>query len=104
MSNEPGQYDNSVTTGGQSSSSHNVWRGIGLALLLHLIQVPLAFLTSGISLIFLGVSQLVYIIPAIVVYKRNDRSEIVKGLIIAAAITFLLNATCTVLFFASIHW
>jgi hypothetical protein len=80
----------------------DVWRGIGLALLLHLIQVPLALLTTFISLIFVGLSQLVYIIPAIVVYRREGRSGMVKGLIIVAAITFLLNAACTGLFFASL--
>ena len=84
------------------SSSKDVWRGIGLALLLHLIQIPFTFITYMFSLIFVGVSQLVYIVPAIVVYRRNGRPGVVKGLIIAAAITFLLNATCTAIFFATL--
>jgi hypothetical protein len=50
--------------------------------------------TSFISLIFIGIIQLVYIIPAIIFYYRDGRRGVVKGLIIGAAITFLLNATC----------
>lgn len=75
----------------------DIWIGIGIALLLHLIQLPLAALTVFVSLIFMGVTQLLYIIPAIVVYHRKKRRGVVKGLIIAAAITFLLNATCSAL-------
>jgi len=84
------------------SQHGEVWRGIGLALLLHLIQIPFTVITYMFSLIFVGVSQLVYIVPAIVVYRRNGRPGVVKGLIIAAAITFLLNATCTAIFFATL--
>src|SRR5438552_5115696 len=65
--------------------------GLGLLLLLHLIQIPLAMVTLGISLIVLGLSQLVYVIPAIIIYRRKGRPGIVKGLIIGAAITLLLN-------------
>ena len=79
-----------------------IWRGIGLALLLHLIQIPFAFVTSFFSLIFIGVSQLVYLIPAILHYRSLGRRGVVKGLIIAAAITFLLNATCTAILFAAL--
>jgi hypothetical protein len=86
----------------ERSQQREIWRGIGLALLLHLIQIPFAFVTSFISLIFIGVSQLVYLIPAILHYRSLGRRGVVKGLIIAAAITFLLNATCTAIFFAAL--
>jgi hypothetical protein len=78
-----------------------IWRGVGLAFLLHLIQIPLTFVTSFFSLIFIGISQLLYIVPAIVIYHRKGRPGVVKGLIIAAAITFLLNGTCTLIVFAA---
>src|SRR5262245_4488540 len=78
----------------------DIWRGIGLGLLLQLIQIPLAAVTSLISLVFIGVSQLLYIIPVIVIYGSQGRPGIVKGLAIAAALTFLLNATCAAIFFA----
>ena len=86
------------------SQQNDIWRGVGLALLLHLIQIPLAILTTFISLIFLGVSQLVYIIPAIIYFYREGRRGVIKGLIIAAAITFLLNATCTALVLGNLNF
>ncbi len=83
----------------QQSQTNDIWRGVGIALLFHLVQIPLALLTLFMSLIFLGLTQLIYIIPAIIIYKRKGRPGVVKGLIIAAAITFLLNAACTGIFF-----
>lgn len=68
-----------------------------------MIQIPFAFVTSLISLIFVGISQLAYIIPASVFYWRDGRRGVVKGLIIVAAITFLLNATCTVIIFTALN-
>jgi Na+/proline symporter len=73
--------------------------GIGLLLLLHLIQIPLAVMSVGVSLVAIGLSQLLYVIPAIIIYRRKNRPGMVKGLIIGAAITFLLNGACTALFF-----
>ena len=73
--------------------------GIGLLLLLHLIQIPLAAMTMGISLIGIGVTQLLYVIPAIIICIRSDRLGMVKGLIIGAALTFLLNGLCTAVVF-----
>jgi len=89
---------------GQPSRQGEIWRGVGLALLMHLIQVPLAAATVFISLVFMGVSQLLYIIPAIVIYRRKGRPGVVKGLIIAAAITFLLNATCSALVLSNLDF
>jgi len=86
----------------ERSQQWEIWRGVGLALLLHLIQIPFAFVTSFFSLILVGVSQLVYLIPAILHYRSLGRRGVVKGLIIAAAITFLLNATCTAIVFAAL--
>ena len=51
----------------------------------------------------MGISQLLYIIPAIVIYRRRGRPGVVKGLIIAAAVTFLLNATCTALVLGNLN-
>src|SRR5262249_16853659 len=87
----------------QRPQQEEILRGIGLALLMHLIQLPLAAITVFTSLIFMGVSQLLYIIPAIVIYRRKGRPGVVKGLIIAAAITFLLNATCSALVLSNLN-
>ncbi|MBO0860704.1 MAG: hypothetical protein J2P21_19915 [Chloracidobacterium sp.] len=77
-----------------------IWRGFGTAFLLHMIQIPLAAVTGLTALIFIGVSQVLYIVPAVIIYYRNGRYDVVKGLVIAAALTFLLNATCTAIFLA----
>ena len=97
MQNEP-QVPN------QAATNRDVWIGLGLTLLLHLIQIPLAIVTVAISLIVLGVSQLLYIIPAIIIYRKKGRPGVVKGLIIGAAITFLLNAACTGLMFRNLDF
>ena len=97
---EPKKSENPLATDKPAADKNDVWRGVGVALLLHLIQVPLMLVTAAISLIFIGLSQLIYIIPAIVIYNRRNRPGVVKGLIIIAAITFLLNATCTALVFS----
>lgn len=86
----------------QGGQKREIWLGIGAGLLLHLIQIPLAAVTGFVSLVFIGVSQLLYIIPAIVIYGRRRRPGIVKGLAIAAALTFLLNATCAAIIFAAL--
>ena len=71
-------------------------RGILLGLVLHgVLLVTMVVPVFGFMLLmFIGVSQLVYIIPACVIYARQGRRDMVKGLIIAASITFLLNAAC----------
>jgi hypothetical protein len=65
----------------------DVWKGIGLTALLHLI--PLVF---PVLYFFIGVAQLVYIIPALIICRKN--TGMVQGLLIGAGITLLLNAAC----------
>ena len=74
-------------------SIHEVWKGIGLTVLLHLIQL-LFFRITFAPAWFIGITQLVYIVPAILFFRKRGRTGIVKGLIIGAAITFLLNVAC----------
>ena len=80
--------------GPQGSETGEVFLGMGLTLLLHFLQVPLGFLTGGIGFVAIGLTQLLYVIPAIIIASRKGRKGIVKGLIIMAGITFLLNAAC----------
>ena len=87
----------------RQSQPREILRGVGLAFLLHLIQIPFAFVTGFISLVFVGISQLAYIIPAIIFYWRDGRRGVVKGLVIVAAITFLLNATCAMILFSALN-
>jgi ABC-type Fe3+-siderophore transport system permease subunit len=50
-------------------------------------------------MMYVGLSQLVYMIPAILIARRKGETETAKGLIVGASITFLLNATCNGLLF-----
>ncbi|GIN58807.1 hypothetical protein MUB24_06940 [Lederbergia sp. NSJ-179] len=45
-------------------------------------------------LMFIGVAQLIYVIPLIIYGKKKNLPGFAKGIIIAAGITFLLNAGC----------
>jgi hypothetical protein len=82
-----------------------------MTLLLHLLQIPLAIVlgllpclvsssndlcgTVGFAApLLIGVTQLVYMIPLILLALRRERKSLAKGLIIGAALTFLLNASC----------
>lgn len=81
-----------------SSYKGSVGRGIGCTVLLHLFQLPLAIFIPPIgffSLIFIGLSQLIYMIPAFIYFRKQGETETAQGLIIGAGITFLLNAACT---------
>lgn len=67
--------------------------GVLLAIGLHLLQVPLMVLGFG-SFALVGVTQLVYLLPAIFMARRAGKQALMKGLIIGGALTFLLNAAC----------
>lgn len=69
--------------------------GVGQILLFHLTQIPLAFMTVFLSLAVICVSQLAYVIPAIIVARRKGHEDTLKGIIIAASLTVLLNVACT---------
>ena len=98
----------------ESQRNREVLKGFLLGLGLIIVGIPflqtvvmlLAFVYRPISLISLfllfgfGVTQLIYIIPAIVIARRKGRRELAKGLIIVAAIAFLLNASCFALFWS----
>ncbi|MGH9837888.1 MAG: hypothetical protein ACREEM_03805 [Blastocatellia bacterium] len=76
--------------------------GVALAFLLHIFQIPLLVLAGELlngeyafaPILFIGLSQLVYILPAILLAHRRKKGGVVKGLCIGAGITFLLNGTC----------
>lgn len=82
---------NAAPSGKQPGHTKQVWLGIGLLAVLHLLLFlfPIAFF-------FISIAQVLYLIPAIVIFRK--RSGIVQGLLIGAGITFLLNAACFGLF------
>ena len=69
----------------------SVGNGIGMLLLLHLLQIPMALFSAWIAI---GVSQLVYVVPYGVKLSKEGRKQSLKGLLIGAGITFLLNTAC----------
>ena len=75
--------------------SHDILRGLGLTLLLHLTQVPLTVVSSGVSFALIGFSQGLYIVPAFIIAGIKKRPGMMIGLMIGAGLTLLLNAaTC----------
>ncbi len=95
----------------------SIFYGVRIALLLHLAALGfclIVYMLSRVSqgfgsillfpLIFAGVSQLVYLIPAAVMQKRRGRPQAMKGIILVAAITLLLNVTCGVLVLGNLRF
>lgn len=68
-------------------STIDVWKGIGLTCLLHLLLFFYPPAWFGV-----GVTQLVYMIPALILARKHQ--GIMQGMLIAMGITFLLNAAC----------
>lgn len=71
----------------QSNHVLQVWKGIGLLALLHLLLFvfPVAFF-------FISIAQLIYLFPVLYFFRNNK--GMYQGLLIGAGITFLLNAAC----------
>ena len=63
--------------------------GLGLERQIRMVGTVLYFAAFG-----LGVSQLIYMVPAILIARRRGRRAVAKGLIIGAAVTFILTAAC----------
>jgi hypothetical protein len=78
-----------------AKSRGSIGWGIGQVLLFHLLQIPLAAMTMFLSLAVICLSQLAYVIPAIVIARRKGHDDTVKGIIIASSVTALLNVACT---------
>ncbi len=97
----------------QQPGSGGVRRGVGLGIAMNLIYfgfwigfyyfgLDRYWLTTGTgdfgvifwSLFCIGATQWIYIGPAIWYYHRKQEAGMVKGLIIAASLTALLNGAC----------
>jgi hypothetical protein len=98
-----------ITIPDGSLQQRPLWWGIILGFALHLLQI-LTWVAAGIvgeggwrstvtgalfmSPFFIGVTQFVYIAPAIIASRRNGQYALAQGLIIASAITILVNSSC----------
>ena len=47
----------------------------------------------------IGITQLLYVIPACIYYRRRRHFDLVKGIIVGAILTALLNGGCFLLLF-----
>ncbi|MGB8955238.1 MAG: hypothetical protein WCC10_07685 [Tumebacillaceae bacterium] len=79
----------------ERKQSTDIWIGIGMTALLHVLAVIILFATNNeAALLVIGGTQLVYILPVSFIYAIKKRSAIAAGIWIGAGITFLLNAAC----------
>ena len=69
----------------------SVGSGVLRLLLLHLFQIPLTVVGGP---IWIGLSQLVYVVPQHFAYAKRGQAASIRGLWLGAGITFLLNAGC----------
>jgi hypothetical protein len=72
-----------------------VWLGGGLLVLLHLLALAIAYFVWGFnftdSVLLIGLWQWLYVLPVVVIAALLKRYGLVQGLLIGAALTFLLN-------------
>ncbi len=73
------------------SHASQVWLGIAIGTIL-IVLLAFLLLIAPVGYFAIGLVQLIFIIPAIIYWRKN--TGIVQGLLIIAAITFLLNAAC----------
>lgn len=103
MNEEPPQFRDAPQPG--SSGPDSVQAGIALTVLLHILAyfvfvAVVALLDFNDSLrpilvlLFVGVLQLVYMLPAYLIAISRKRRLTARGLLIGATVTFLLNAAC----------
>jgi hypothetical protein len=95
----------------QRNETKGIVSGIFLLMCLHLAVLILGIIVGSISISIgvigsyagtfltwwffgIGIAQLIYVIPAIIVLRRRGEFAVVKGLIIGAIITALLNGGC----------
>jgi hypothetical protein len=72
----------------------NFGLGIFIGFALNVVVAVLGFVYPFLLFMFIGVAQLVYIMPLYFYLRKTARKDTARGLLIAAAITALLNATC----------
>jgi hypothetical protein len=96
----------------EAQSNREVGRGFLFGIMMHGLQVPLGLTAALIALLvtrfkdpeaalagwgmplYVGVTQFIYLGPLIYRERKKRPPEFVKGMWIASAVTFLLNASC----------
>ncbi len=95
-------------TQNSANSRKEIWQGLGMLALLHVLFVLLCLAATIVGLgdayagiayaAFIGFTQFVYVIPALLITWRMRRIGWLKGILIGAAITFLVTSTCALAF------
>lgn len=85
--------------GAPSTGSSELLKGLGLIWLLNVAQLIAGGMTLviGIGAVLIagfGLVQLAYVIPLAIKAKREGKHERMKGMIIAACVTFFLSIAC----------
>ena len=68
-----------------------------LAVGLSLAIASLGVQVAGFYIIAIGISQLLHVVPLCIWLKRKNRMSMMKGVIIGAVITALLNGGCWII-------
>jgi hypothetical protein len=82
--------------GGADQSASGVWSAVAgcfLAFFLVVLQIPLFFITPY-AIPFIGLTQIFYIMPLVALARRKGKKDLATGLIIGAAVLFMLSASC----------
>ncbi|GIP23890.1 hypothetical protein [Paenibacillus sp. J22TS3] len=73
----------------ERNHSAEVFKGLAILFLLHFLHAAFPA-----AIFVIGISQLIYLIPAAIIAFNRKRIGIGQGILIGGAITFLLNAAC----------
>jgi hypothetical protein len=91
--NEPGQQPEFPANAGDPNGKGSVLAGFGLAAVINLGAAIVGIVTIVVPLA-IGLIQAAWIVPMVLSFRKSGKSETAKGILIAATITFLLNAGC----------
>jgi threonine/homoserine/homoserine lactone efflux protein len=88
----------------EKAGAREFQKGIGFTIVMHFIfgvflSIISLLLDEGdhtmlFPFLLLGITQTLYMIPAFVIAQGKGREQLAKGLLVGAAITFMLNAAC----------
>jgi hypothetical protein len=80
--------------------------GVGMGVAFTVMGVGLGIILASafsrlVMLVGIGIVQLLWMLPAWLIYRRRGQTETAKGILITAGVVFLLNASCWGLVFSS---